>query len=242
MKFLRRHFFIDRLLHSPVTFYQQKTFKGFITHLMLIAKKILKILVAVLAILVGLYPAIYFFMNRKFGLLQSKSETLLANPFWNIEFYSHILFGGLALLVGWTQFSVRLRTRNLKLHRQVGKVYVISALISSLAGIYIALYATGGLIPSVGFMSLGAVWFYSTARAYMEIRKGRVEVHQKMMIYSYAACFSAVTLRIYLPLLTSLFQDFAKAYMVVAWLCWIPNLIVAFFIVKRLDKMEVAVR
>ncbi|WP_276503500.1 DUF2306 domain-containing protein [Terrimonas pollutisoli] len=205
-------------------------------------KKIPKILVAVLAILVGLYPAIYFFINRKFGLLQSKSEALLANPFWNIEFYSHIIFGGLALLVGWTQFSAKLRARNLKLHRQVGKVYVVCALISAMAGIYIALYATGGMIPSVGFMSLGAVWFYTTLRAYMEIRKGRVDEHQKMMIYSYAACFSAVTLRIYLPILTSLFQDFTKAYMVVAWLCWIPNIIVAFFIIKRLDKIEFAVR
>ncbi|MFC0774821.1 DUF2306 domain-containing protein [Terrimonas alba] len=200
------------------------------------------ILAAALAILAGLYPAIYFLINRKFGLLQSKSEALLANPFWNIEFYLHIIFGGLALLVGWTQFSARLRTKNLKVHRQVGKVYVVSALISAMAGIYIALYATGGLIPSVGFMSLGIVWFYTTLRAYMEIKKGSVDEHQKMMIYSYAACFSAVTLRIYLPILTSLFQDFTKAYMVVAWLCWIPNLIVAFFIVKRLDKIEFAVR
>lgn len=209
---------------------------------MLLAKKILMILAAALAILAGLYPAIYFLINRKFGLLQSKSEALLANPFWNIEFYLHIIFGGLALLVGWTQFSARLRTKNLKVHRQVGKVYVVSALISAMAGIYIALYATGGLIPSVGFMSLGIVWFYTTLRAYMEIKKGSVDEHQKMMIYSYAACFSAVTLRIYLPILTSLFQDFTKAYMVVAWLCWIPNLIVAFFIVKRLDKIEFAVR
>jgi hypothetical protein len=59
-----------------------------------------------------------------------------------------------------------------------------------------------------------------------------------MMIYSYAACLAAVTLRIYLPLLTFLFQDFNKAYSLVAWLCWIPNIIVAHYIIKKNQKQN----
>ena len=50
------------------------------------------------------------------------------------------------------------------------------------------------------------------------------------MIYSYAACFAAVTLRLWLPLLVFLFGDFIKAYVLVSWLCWVPNIIVAYFI------------
>ena len=199
-------------------------------------RKVPGIIIAVLAILVGLYPFIYFFINRKFGLLQSKSDVLLSNVFWNIGFYLHIILGGIALLIGWTQFSLKLRTKRLTLHRQIGKVYVIMALISSLTSIYIAFYATGGIIASLGFMSLGIIWFYTTWKAYTEIKKGRVEPHQKMMIYSYAACFSAVTLRIYLPLLVIFFHDFNKAYVIVAWLCWVPNILVAWFVVKQLDS------
>ena len=202
-------------------------------------RKVPKIIIAVLAILVGLYPFIYFFINRKFGLLQSKSDALLSNVFWNIGFYLHIILGGLALLIGWTQFSVKLRTRKLKLHRQIGKVYVMMALISSLTSIYIAFYATGGIIASLGFMSLGIIWFYTTWKAYTEIRKGRIEPHQKMMIYSYAACFSAVTLRIYLPLLIVLLHDFNKAYVIVAWLCWVPNIVVAYVLVHQLGRQKV---
>ena len=201
-------------------------------------KKVLAIITAVLATIVGLYPFIYFFIDRKFGLLQSKSDALLTNVFWNIGFYLHIIFGGIALLIGWTQFSVNLRTKKLKLHRQIGKVYVIMALISALTSIYIALYATGGIIASLGFISLGFIWFYTTWKAYTEIKKGQIEKHQKMMIYSYAACFSAVTLRIYLPILIMLFHDFNKAYVIVAWLCWIPNIIVAYFLVKQLQKQK----
>ncbi|MDQ6843290.1 MAG: DUF2306 domain-containing protein [Bacteroidota bacterium] len=201
-------------------------------------KKILRILVAVLAIQVGLYPAIYFFINRKFGLLSSKSDTLLSNVFWNIGFYTHITMGGLALLIGWIQFNKKIREKKLKLHRRVGKLYVIAALLSSTAGIYIAWYATGGIIASLGFICLGIIWFYTTLRAYAAIRNNQILNHQIMMTYSYAACFSAVTLRIYLPLLTLLFHDFTKAYLLVAWLCWIPNIAAAYFLTKRFETLK----
>jgi uncharacterized membrane protein len=199
-------------------------------------KKILFVIFAVLAILVGLYPSIYFLMDRKFGLLNSKPDDLLNNIFWNIEFYQHIILGGIALLIGWTQFIVKIRTTKVQLHRTIGKVYVIAALLSSLAAVYIALYATGGAVPALGFICLAIVWFSSTSMAYFHIKNKRIEEHQKMMIYSYAACFAAVTLRIYLPLLTILFGDFIKAYSIVAWLCWIPNIIAAYFITKKLSK------
>ncbi len=54
-----------------------------------------------------------------------------------------------------------------------------------------------------------------------------------MMIYSYAACFAAVTLRLWLPMLTALFHDFKTAYRIVAWLCWLPNLAVARYILIK---------
>ncbi|MGI8951461.1 MAG: DUF2306 domain-containing protein [Chitinophagaceae bacterium] len=201
-------------------------------------KKVLRVLLAVHAIGVGLYPSIYFFMNRKFGILQSKSDAVLSNVFWNIEFYTHITLGGIALLIGWTQFSLKQRTNKLKLHRQIGTVYVIAALFSAEAAVYVAFYAQGGMIASLGFICLGIIWFYTTLCAYIEIKNKRILEHQKMMIYSYAACFSAVTLRIYLPALTILLHNFIKAYLIVAWLCWIPNIIVAYFLVQRLGKQK----
>ena len=195
--------------------------------------KILKILMASLAVFVGFYPFKYFFGDRNVGLLQFKTEALLTSPFWNIGFYSHIIPGGIALLIGWIQFNEKFRTKKLTWHRTIGKVYVSAALMSSLAGIYIACYATGGIIASSGFMCLGLFWFYSTYKAYSSIREGNINAHQEMMIYSYAACLAAVTLRIYLPLLSFAFGDFIKAYLLVAWLSWVPNLVVAFYINKR---------
>lgn len=188
---------------------------------------------AALAIIVGLYPFVYFFVDRKFGLLQSKPDVVLNSIFWNIGFYTHIIFGGIALLTGWIQFNERVRTSRVTVHRSIGKVYVFTAIISSSAGIYIALYATGGMVPSLGFMCLGLFWFSSTYKAYLSIKQKNIDTHQKFMIYSYSACLAAVTLRIYLPLLTMAFHDFTKAYFIVAWLCWLPNVAVAYFLIKR---------
>lgn len=201
-------------------------------------KKFSGILLAVLAIAVGLYPAIYLFIDRKFGLLASKTNELLADPIWNFTFYTHIFLAGLALLIGWTQFSSKLRNKNIAVHRMSGKAYVVSVLVSSIAGIYIGIFATGGLITSIGFICLGVIWFYTTLMAYVYIRNKQILLHQKMMIYSYAACFAGATLRIWLPILGIIFGDFITAYTIVAWLCWVPNLIIAFIITNRIGLPE----
>ncbi|WP_433779573.1 DUF2306 domain-containing protein [Flavobacterium anhuiense] len=199
-------------------------------------RKILEKLFATLAIIIGLYPAIYFLVDRKFGLLQTKSEELLSNLGWNVAFYTHIIFGGVALLIGWTQFSRKLRDKNIKLHRTIGKVYICSVLLSSVSGMYIGFFATGGLWASIGFISLAAIWFTSTLIAYLTIRKGKVDIHYKMMIYSYAACAAGITLRIWLPLLTLLTKDFVSAYLITAWLCWVPNIVMAYLYIRRKNK------
>lgn len=200
------------------------------------AKKTLWLLFILLALIIGLYPALYFILDRKFALLQSKSDVLLSNIFWNTAFYSHIIPGGISLLVGWSLFSKKMRTTNIQLHRKIGKIYVYSVLISSLAGIYIGFFATGGLWVSLGFISLALVWFGTTLMSFVYVRKGMINLHEKLMIYSYAACAAAITLRIWLPLLNWLLKDFTTAYMITSWICWIPNLFIAFLITRNQYK------
>lgn len=195
--------------------------------------RISKIAIAILATIISIYPVVYFIFGTRFGLLLSKTDALLNSTVYIAGFYIHIVGGGIALLTGWPQFNRRLRLTKMRVHRTLGKIYVTSVLLSSLAGIYIATYAGGGIIASTGFMCLGAVWFTTTLVAYTSIRSGNINLHQKMMIYSYAACFAAVTLRIYLPLLTILFHDSIKAYLLVSWLCWVPNIFIAYFIAKK---------
>ncbi len=199
----------------------------------MIGNRIAWFVFAFLAIGVGLYPLMYVFAAEQSGLLQSKTTELLANQAWNLAFYGHISFGGLALLTGWSQFSRKIRNKRLNLHRNLGKTYALAVLISGVCGIYIGFFASGGIIPAVGFISLGVIWLYTTLKAYKAIRSKDIQLHQGMMVYSYAACFAAVTLRIWLPLLTIAFGEFLTAYKIVAWLCWVPNMIFAYFWVKK---------
>ena len=199
--------------------------------------KISFVIFAILCVGIGLYPLIYVVVDGNFGLLQSKSSTLLSNNLWNIAFYTHIWLGGFALLIGWLQFVKRIRIKYVTIHKTIGKGYVISVLGSGFASLYIAHFATGGIIPAIGFLCLGLIWLFTTIKAYVSIRNKQIQQHQKYMIFSYAACFAAVTLRIWLPLLTSLLGEFIIAYKIVAWLCWVPNIIVAFIITRRLKLL-----
>ncbi|MFY0689319.1 MAG: DUF2306 domain-containing protein [Cyclobacteriaceae bacterium] len=190
----------------------------------------------ILSVSIGLYPIIYFLIERTFGLLSSKSETLLNDGLWNTAFYTHIVLGGLALLVGWTQFNDRVRLSRPALHRTIGKVYVLAVMASGFSGLYIAMFATGGLISILGFASLAIIWLSSTLQSFMAIvRERNVIKHQRLMVYSYAATFAAVTLRIWLPILIGIFGEFLPAYQMVAWMCWVPNLAVAYLIVRKMD-------
>ncbi len=129
------------------------------------------------------------------------------------------------------------------MHRTVGKIYVVAVLFSGMAGLYIAFYASGGIIPVLGFAGLATSWLFTTVRAYLSIRAKEVDQHQRWMIRSYALCFAAVTLRIWLPLFQFGFgMDFFFAYKIIAWLCWLPNLIVAEVIVRNLGTTDVRSR
>jgi hypothetical protein len=53
------------------------------------------------------------------------------------------------------------------------------------------------------------------------------------MIRSYALTLAAVKLRLYLPLSQVVGIPFADAYQAVAWVCWVPNLVVAEWLVLQ---------
>jgi len=193
------------------------------------------------SISIGLYPIAYLLVDMSYGLLASKSAELLHNTVWYTAFYQHIFLGAIAMLVGWSQFSKKFRNKNLSFHRTLGKVYLIAVALSGSAGLFIAFYATGGLISVFGFSGLAVAWLFTSLQAYLAIRKKDVDQHQHWMIRSYALCWAAVTLRIWLPLFQFAFDiEFMTAYRIIAWLCWVPNLLVAEVIIRNIKSSVIA--
>ncbi|MEL6255260.1 MAG: DUF2306 domain-containing protein [Bacteroidota bacterium] len=200
-------------------------------------KKVAWIIFGSLCVFFSFYPIPYFFADEPILLWLSKSAELLSSYFYKFSFFAHIGFGGIALLVGWLQFSKKLRAKFMTLHRNLGKLYIGSILISGPFGFYIALYASGGLSPQLGF-SIGAVlWTTITFLSFLKIKQGNVEAHRQLMIYSYAGTFGAVTLRLWLPILILIYGNFTEAYQIVAWLSWLPNMLVAYLIIHKKEEI-----
>lgn len=199
--------------------------------------KFLWVLFVFFAIAIGLYPFGYILSDvlAENGLISQKPNEIVTNQLWSTLFHIHIYLGGIALLSGWSQFLQKFRNRNMRLHRALGKVYLISVLFSAITGVYIAVYAEGGIIAQLGFLGLAIAWLYTSTIAFLRIKKKNIIAHKKWMIRSFALTFAAVTLRVWLPSLQyGIGMDFISAYVIIAWLCWVPNLLWAEWKVKRL--------
>jgi uncharacterized membrane protein len=142
--------------------------------------------------------------------------------------YTHIFASTIALVLGPFQFSTRLRQKYKNLHRWLGRIYLaVGVFIGGLAGLYISQFAYGGLISKLGFAALAVLWLYTGSHAYLAIRAGAIVEHRKWMIRNFALTFAAVTLRLYLPASMVAGIDFSLAYPIIAWLCWVPNIVFA---------------
>jgi len=145
-----------------------------------------------------------------------------------IGIYTHIFASVFALTLGPFQFLAGLRAARPGLHRWLGRLYLgVGVLVGGLAGLYMATFAYGGLVSKLGFGLLALAWLYTGLRAYLAIRARRVAEHQRWMVRNFALTFAAVTLRLWLPASMVAGIPFELAYPVIAWLCWVPNLLVA---------------
>jgi uncharacterized membrane protein len=142
--------------------------------------------------------------------------------------YLHAFAASVALLLGPLQFSARFRSKHAGIHRWLGRAYLaIGVLVGGLSALYLAQFAHGGAAARLGFGALGLAWLYTGVRAFLAIRAGAVAEHRRWMIRNFALTFAAVMLRVYLPVSIAAGAEFEQAYALIAWLCWVPNLLIA---------------
>jgi len=139
----------------------------------------------------------------------------------------HVGAAATALLTAPVQFVPAIRARFRRVHRWVGRVYAVSCVIGGAAGAILAFGASTGPISTAGFATLAVLWIAVTALAWRHARRRDFVAHRAWMLRSFALTFAAVTLRLYLPLLTILPVDFADGYRTISFLCWVPNLLAA---------------
>jgi len=181
-----------------------------------------------LALIIAVYAiALLFVPAMRAPFLQERFATV------PVAAYLHLAGAGIALAIGPFQLNTRLRNRFLQVHRWMGRTYVVSVLLGGVAAFALATMSQAGLPTHMGFGLLAILWLFATGNAYRHIRAGDRVSHRRWMIRSYALTFAAVTLRIYLPLSQMAGLPFDAAYQTISWLCWVPNLIVAEWIILR---------
>ncbi len=191
--------------------------------------KMIRALVFILAFSIAGYAMV------QYGVLQASDAGLVSFKLqkpdfelqpWVYVLYIHIFTAIFALIIGPFQLFIKPTHTRRRWHRLFGYGYVFSIVVSGIVSVYLSLFATGGWISSLGFMSLDVLWVGTTITATRKIMAKDIHAHKEWMLRSYALTFSAVTLRIFLAPLAILLGDFEAAFRVVAWLCWIPNLLV----------------
>nr|WP_106779567.1 DUF2306 domain-containing protein [Lysinibacillus timonensis] len=202
-------------------------------------KKLIWYIVTFLAISVSGYTIVQYliFGADKSGFVMTKiglGEVL--NQLWYVMLYIHAISSLVALVLGPFLLSRKFRNKNQTKHKQMGMVYYICILFGGLSGLYLAFEATGGIISTIGFAFLAIFWLVSAGMALYKIKHRLVYLHRKWMIRNYALSLAAVTLRLWLLIFVLIggFENYETSYMIIAWLCWVPNLLIAEIYLKKL--------
>lgn len=198
---------------------------------MLVARKWVKRGTYALAVLVAVYSIVQYYLLSadSAGFVQMKLESMNLDSLWYGMLYAHIAGSAAAIVIGPINLSSAFHRRNLKMHRMLGRVYAVGIVVGGLAGIYLAFYATGGVVSTLGFLGLDLMWLFTVYFAVKTIREKRVDLHRRWMVLNYALTLAGVTLRLWLGLFVLAFgeENFDASYRIIAWLCWVPNLVMA---------------
>jgi hypothetical protein len=114
----------------------------------------------------------------------------------------------------------------------------------SAAGLVLSLASSVAFTGFFGFGTLAVLWAWTGWRAWRAIRARDLPDHQAWMIRNFALTYAAVTLRLEVALLVAVQFALAggdldpataitTAYAPLPFLAWIPNLVVAEFLLRR---------
>ncbi|MNK21914.1 hypothetical protein D3C87_401820 [compost metagenome] len=179
-------------------------------------------------------PGAKRFLSHKTGL--KRELNLLV---WLNIMHVHVAFACIAMAAGLINFSNRIFEKSRKFHRINGYVYLLSVFLVVLTSGYMAPYATGGKITSMGFNVLNIIWLLITIMALVQIKRKRIVRHRNWMIRSYAFCFTNMLIH----LITSLFHQgfglvYATSYTIGVYGSIVLLLVIPNFIIRTIGQSK----
>jgi uncharacterized membrane protein len=109
----------------------------------------------------------------------------------------HILPGLLFLLLAPFQFSAGFRSRHLKAHRIIGRVFLVDGLIVGTTALVMSFVmpAIGGVNQAAATTLFGLLFLFALGKAYVHIRRCEVALHREWMIRAFAIGLAVTTIR-----------------------------------------------
>jgi uncharacterized membrane protein len=192
---------------------------------------------ALSAVAIAVFAPLPYLLNSLPDLAANGGEIAVnyaSRPGWvRIAFGAHIVFAGLALLLSPIQLSGRVRARARRLHRVTGRVVLASIVVAGVSGFLLAGFNVAGPIGTAGFGALSVLWVGFALLGLRAILRRDIAAHRRWMLRTFAMTYAAVTLRLWLLTLIPLLGDFRSAYLLVPFLCWVPNLVVVELLLRR---------
>lgn len=180
----------------------------------------------------------YLSFERAINFLGTKPDEVLDKRHFMWAFYVHIISSVIVMPFGVLQFSSYLFQYQSKLHRRLGKAYILAILLlAAPSGLIIAGFANGGLAAKVGFTIQSLVWWSYTYNAWQLATKQQWQMHSRAMIKSFAITLAAMSLRVESYIMYYVFETKPiETYLTVTWLSWVGNLLIAeLLLFLRLD-------
>jgi uncharacterized membrane protein len=148
--------------------------------------------------LVGLMVAYVLVHNESFLIHPKDPVWQHYHPFrwWLLP---HGLAGACAILLGPMQFSDRLRQRFAKVHRVIGRIYVVGAFVVAPLGTYIQYFEErmgGPRSFSIAAAVDAALLMITTGIAFAFIRAGKIQQHRQWMTRSFAVAIIFLEVRV----------------------------------------------
>lgn len=195
---------------------------------------------ALSAVAIAVFAPLPYLLNPLPDLAANGGEiaaNYASRPGWvRVAFAVHIVFGGTALLLSPIQLSGRVRARVPRLHRVIGRVVLFSIVAAGTGGVLLAGVNVAGPVGTAGFGVLAVLWVTFAVLGVRAIRRRDVVAHRRWMLRTFALTYAAVTLRLWLLALVPLLGDFRSAYLLVPFLCWVPNLVVVELLLRRTPR------
>jgi hypothetical protein len=168
----------------------------------------------------------YFF----FGVVSRYShfDALHYQFFWPARWWlaCHLGFGALALLLGPIQFISGIRQRSARVHRWIGRVYLIGVLGGGVSAIYMSFFVDASPAAGLSLFFLAVAWLMTSSMAYITAVRRRLIEHREWMIRSYTVTLAFVTYRLLVPVPLFVHLGPESSAITRGWLCWsIPLLV-----------------